>query len=93
MQRTVDFKLPHFFNYPPYFTLQPVRETREKQVQLWKELILDYCRSQKMYIISLEEDFPLFSNPKIERSLSYEAKEVFLAALVSEGLFCTTLNL
>ena len=26
-------------------------------------------------------------------SLSYEAKEVFLAALVSEGLFCTTLNL
>uniref|UniRef100_A0A453F5N1 Vacuolar protein-sorting-associated protein 25 n=1 Tax=Aegilops tauschii subsp. strangulata TaxID=200361 RepID=A0A453F5N1_AEGTS len=84
MQRTVDFKLPHFFNYPPYFTLQPVRETREKQVQLWKELILDYCRSQKMYIISLEEDFPLFSNPKIERSLSYEAKEVFLAALVSE---------
>ena len=85
MQRTVDFKLPHFFNYPPYFTLQPVRETREKQVQLWKELILDYCRSQKMYIISLEEDFPLFSNPKIERSLSYEAKEVFLAALVSEG--------
>ncbi|KAM3336580.1 hypothetical protein ACQJBY_030536 [Aegilops geniculata] len=66
MQRPVDFKLPHFFNYPPYFTLQPVRETREKQVQLWKELILDYCRSQKIYIISLEEDFPLFSNPKIE---------------------------
>ncbi|KAF7026517.1 hypothetical protein CFC21_038628 [Triticum aestivum] len=85
MQRPVDFKLPHFFNYPPYFTLQPVRETREKQVQLWKELILDYCRSQKMYIISLEEDFPLFSNTKIERSLSYEAKEAFLAALVSEG--------
>jgi hypothetical protein len=26
-------------------------------------------------------------------SLSYEAKEAFLAALVSEGLFCTTLNL
>jgi ESCRT-II complex subunit VPS25 len=65
--------------------LQPVRETREKQVQLWKDLILDYCRSQKLYIISLEEDFPLFSNPKIERSLSHEAKEVFLAALVYEG--------
>ncbi|KAM0826217.1 hypothetical protein ACQ4PT_069025 [Festuca glaucescens] len=85
MQKPGDFKLPPFFNYPPYFTLQPVRETREKQVQLWKDLILDYCRSQKMYIISLEEDFPLFSNPNIERSLSYEAKEVFFAALVSEG--------
>ncbi|KAG8055985.1 hypothetical protein GUJ93_ZPchr0001g31134 [Zizania palustris] len=85
MQRLGDFRLPPFFNYPPYFTLQPVRETREKQVQLWKDLILDYCRSQKIYIISLEEDFPLFSNPMIERSLSYEAKEVFLTALVNEG--------
>ncbi|CAL4962277.1 unnamed protein product [Urochloa humidicola] len=85
MQRLGDFRLPPFFNYPPYFTLQPVRETREKQVQLWKDLILDYCRSQKIHTISLEEDFPLFSNPKIERSLSHEAKEVFLAALVSEG--------
>lgn len=47
-------------------SLQPVRETREKQVQLWKELILDYCRSQKIFVISLEEDFPLFSNPVVE---------------------------
>lgn len=85
MQRLGDFKLPHFFNYPPYFTLQPVRETREKQVQLWKELILDYCRSQKVFIIGLEEEFPLFSNPVIERSLSHEARGVFLSALVAEG--------
>uniref|UniRef100_A0A0E0N080 ESCRT-II complex subunit VPS25 n=1 Tax=Oryza rufipogon TaxID=4529 RepID=A0A0E0N080_ORYRU len=82
MQRLGDFRLPPFFNYPPPSSgYLPVRETREKQVQLWKDLILDYCRSQKLYIISLEEDFPLFSNPKIERSLSHEAKEVFLAAL------------
>jgi ESCRT-II complex subunit VPS25 len=43
-----------------------MRETREKQVQLWKNMILDYCRSQKIHTISLEEDFPMFSNPKIE---------------------------
>ena len=43
-----------------------MRETREKQVQLWKELILDYCRNQKVFVIGLEEDFPLFSNPVIE---------------------------
>ncbi|KAK1286496.1 Vacuolar protein sorting-associated protein 25 [Acorus calamus] len=66
MQRVGDFKLPSFFNYPPYFTLQPVRETREKQVQLWKELILDYCRTLKVFTIGLEEDFPLFSNPEIQ---------------------------
>ncbi|KAJ6797423.1 vacuolar protein sorting-associated protein 25 [Iris pallida] len=85
MQRLGDFKLPNFFHYPPYFTLQPVRETREKQVQLWKELILDYCRSQKIFIIGLEEEFALFSNKEIERSLSHEARDVFLSALVSEG--------
>lgn len=47
-------------------SLQPVRDTREKQVQLWKELILDYCRSQKIFVVGLEEDFPLFTNPVIE---------------------------
>ncbi|KAK8949098.1 Vacuolar protein sorting-associated protein 25 [Platanthera zijinensis] len=85
MQKLGDFRVPNFFNYPPYFTLQPIRETREKQVQLWKELILDYCRSQKVFIIGLEEEFPLFSNPAIQRSLSHESREVFLSALVSEG--------
>ncbi|KAG6791972.1 hypothetical protein POTOM_001108 [Populus tomentosa] len=99
MQKLGDFKLPQFFNYPPYFTLQPVRDTREKQVQLWKELILDYCRTQKIFVIGLEEEFPLFSNHLIESrslsneinlihgagSLSNEAREAFLSALVSEG--------
>ncbi|ERN02069.1 hypothetical protein AMTRI_Chr02g223760 [Amborella trichopoda] len=85
MQKVGEFKLPHFFNYPPYFTLQPVRDTREKQVQLWKELILDYCKHHKIFVIGLEEEFPLFSNPTIDRSLRHEAKEVFLSALVSEG--------
>ncbi|KAF8028265.1 hypothetical protein BT93_E1004 [Corymbia citriodora subsp. variegata] len=85
MQTLGNFKLPPFFNYPPYFTLQPVRDTREKQVQLWKELILDYCKTQKIFVIGLEEEFPLFSNPAIERSLTHEAREAFLTALVSEG--------
>lgn len=66
MQKLGEFKLPNFLNYPPYFTLQPVRETREKQIQLWKELIIDFCRTQKVFVIGLEEDFPLFSNPAIE---------------------------
>ncbi|XP_050263450.1 mitogen-activated protein kinase 20-like isoform X2 [Quercus robur] len=66
MQKLGDFKLPHFFNYPPYFILQPVRDTREKQVQCWKDLILDYCRTQKIFVIGLEEDFLLFSNSAIE---------------------------
>ncbi|KAG6509836.1 hypothetical protein ZIOFF_027843 [Zingiber officinale] len=85
MQKLGDFKLPQFFNYLPFFTLQPVKETRDNQVKLWKELILGYCRSQRIFVIGLEEDLPLFSNPVIERSLSHEAREVFLSAMVNEG--------
>jgi hypothetical protein len=29
-------------------SLQPVRDTRERQVALWKEFILDFCRAHKV---------------------------------------------
>ncbi len=28
--------------------LQPVRETRERQVALWKDFILEYCRAHRV---------------------------------------------
>jgi hypothetical protein len=59
--------------------LQPVRDTREKQIQLWKELILDYCKTQKVFVIGLEEEFPLFTNTVIESKLEFHA---FLMILV-----------
>ncbi|CAH2060736.1 unnamed protein product, partial [Thlaspi arvense] len=48
------------------FSLQHVRDTREKQIQLWEELIFDYCKTQKVFLIGVEEDFPLFSNSSID---------------------------
>ncbi|CAL5228624.1 g11789 [Coccomyxa viridis] len=82
-----DFDFPFFFNYPPYFTLQPVKETREKQVELWTELILRYCRQQRAYILSTStaDDNPLFYNRKIERRLNQDARLLFLGELVSRG--------
>jgi len=46
--------------------LQPVKDTREKQIQLWKELILKYCKYRKCFLIDLEEEFPLFENTSIQ---------------------------
>ena len=67
----VRLDLDRFCNYNAcLIRLQPVRETREKQIQLWKELILDYCRTQKIFVIGLEQDFPLFTNPAIESKYS-----------------------
>jgi ESCRT-II complex subunit VPS25 len=45
--------------------LQPVKDTQEKQIQLWKELILKYCKNEKCFVIDLEE-FPLFNNTSIQ---------------------------
>uniref|UniRef100_A0ACD5YGI0 Uncharacterized protein n=1 Tax=Avena sativa TaxID=4498 RepID=A0ACD5YGI0_AVESA len=85
MERLGDFELPDFFKDPSYFTLQPVGDARQAQIRAWKQLILDYCTSKRIYIVPVEDEFPLFSNPAIERSLSPEATEVFLSALVMEG--------
>ena len=41
-------KFPEFYNFPPFFTIQPVLETREKQLALWRQLILDYHTFQKI---------------------------------------------
>mmetsp|Transcript_16688 Transcript_16688/g.23013 ORF Transcript_16688/g.23013 Transcript_16688/m.23013 type:complete len:178 (+) Transcript_16688:186-719(+) len=80
-----EFVLPSFFNFPPYFTLQPVTDTQEKQKQLWTDLIIQYCKHHKIYVVNLEEDFPLFENAAIQRKLNAEARGVFMDALVSKG--------
>eukprot|EP00898_Chlorokybus_atmophyticus_P005930 jgi/Chlat1/6338/Chrsp44S05905 len=85
------FTFPFFYHYPPYFTLQPVRETRDKQRALWKELILRYCRHARLFVLDIEDDeaatnaAPLFANNSIDRKLSNEARQEFLDALVAEG--------
>ncbi|GAX78043.1 hypothetical protein CEUSTIGMA_g5485.t1 [Chlamydomonas eustigma] len=80
------FPYPSFFSFPPYFTLQPVKETRDKQSTLWGELILSFCKHFKIFIIAVEEDsFTLFCNPSINRKLNLEARRSFLDDLVKEG--------
>ena len=37
------YAFPPFYRYPPYFTVQPVAETFNKQKDLWSSLILSYC--------------------------------------------------
>lgn len=37
------YVFPQFYQYAPYFTVQPVAETFSKQKELWSSLILSYC--------------------------------------------------
>ncbi|KAK3257401.1 Vacuolar protein-sorting-associated protein 25 [Cymbomonas tetramitiformis] len=80
-----DFTFPFFYSYPPYFTLQPVKDTRDKQIALWKELILRYCRHHKVFVLDIADDSELFANSTIKRRLDTDARISILEDVVSSG--------
>lgn len=50
-------------------------DTRERQMKMWSDLLLNYARNSKIYGISLGElhALPLCNNTKINRRLSIES--------------------
>jgi len=72
---------------PPFFTLQPVLDTRKKQIELWCDLILDYVRHNKIYSWDINEAMssPLFYNSRINRRLSKENILIMLDQIISRG--------
>jgi len=88
MNKVAPFEFPPHFNYPPFFTLQIIQNTRQKQINSWLELILSYSRQQRLFEIDVNEastKSPLFHNDKINRKLTPEAIRELLEALVSQG--------
>jgi len=47
--------------------IQPNVETRRKQLDAWRTLVLDYCRTQKVSVIDVREGdlLPVFNNTAI----------------------------
>jgi ESCRT-II complex subunit VPS25 len=62
------------YDFPPFFTLQPNSSTREKQLEAWASLSLDYCQHNKLYTTDLSElhQSQLFNNERIARQLNIE---------------------
>lgn len=58
--------------------------TREKQLQLWRELIIDYHLSKNEYFM-VPSLFPLFENKTIERKLPDEAISKVISYLIDTG--------
>ncbi|KAH3675995.1 hypothetical protein WICMUC_002291 [Wickerhamomyces mucosus] len=46
------FKFPSIYNFPPFFTRQPNEQTWLAQRQKWIQLILDYSRFNRVWILS-----------------------------------------
>mmetsp|Transcript_31692 Transcript_31692/g.48594 ORF Transcript_31692/g.48594 Transcript_31692/m.48594 type:complete len:178 (-) Transcript_31692:87-620(-) len=79
-----DFEFPEFYSFPPFFTIQPVLATREKQLNLWRELILRYHTEYKIKSLVVH-DCPLWKNTSIGRELDSTDIKVIMTDLVESG--------
>mmetsp|Transcript_28839 Transcript_28839/g.46282 ORF Transcript_28839/g.46282 Transcript_28839/m.46282 type:complete len:188 (-) Transcript_28839:100-663(-) len=83
------FAFPKFYDFPPFFTIQPVQLTREKQFRVWVEFIRDYQSHVGSTSIDVSkastEKGPPFRNPKISRGLSEDGIRTVLNEVVKAG--------
>ena len=83
------FLWPQMYNFPPFFTKQPNRDTEAKRVQIWRDLILSYCRHHTIYVLELSDSTissSLFCNSTISRCLSKAEVSEILQMMCSAGL-------
>ena len=82
---SADFPWQHGF--PPFYTLQPNLETRKKQLDAWRSIVLDYCQKRGLTSLDLREasQSPLFNNVAIQRRLSDEAVKAVFDELAAKG--------
>lgn len=82
-----EFEWPWQYNFPPFFTLQPNSDTKAKQIEAWKNLVLDYHKVQKKYLLDITEaqSSPLFTNKSIQRKLNLDMIYLLLDELQKNG--------
>ncbi|KAL3657719.1 hypothetical protein V7S43_017293 [Phytophthora oleae] len=78
------FSYPEYYDFPPFFTLQPVRATREKQLVLWQQLILEYHRAHDLPLFQPLAS-TLFENVKISRNMATDGRMAVVEHLIRCG--------
>ncbi|CAM9533108.1 unnamed protein product [Chrysoparadoxa australica] len=76
--------LPPCYSFPPFFTLQPVLSTREKQLKLWCDLVLTWHKKHSTAAFQWQQ-WELWANKTIGRKLSVEGAEAVCEALIASG--------
>lgn len=77
-------KYPEFYSFPPFFTIQPVLATREKQLALWRDLIVRYHTQYKLKTLVVHE-CPLWRNDSIGRKLDTRGIMDVMDDVVAKG--------
>lgn len=84
------FTFPQIFEFPPFFSKQINERTWNAQLGYWDTLILGYCAHYRVWTLDVNEDVavngqPLFSNPRINRSLKKQTVQSILEYMVGQG--------
>ena len=79
-----DGVLPEFFNFPPFFTIQPVLATQERQLKLWQQFIVDWHRVRGEAFLDVNT-WPHFENASIRRALDADGRQHVANFLVRNG--------
>ena len=77
-------QMPEFYSFPPFFTLQPVLSSRQKQLALWRELILRYHTEHRLAQLVVH-DCPLWKNDALPRQLSLADVRAVMDDFVAHG--------
>lgn len=64
--------------------IQPVKETRSKQLEHWRLLIISYQKSISSFRLS-PTTFPFFKNENLDRRLSFEGIDSVIDYLIEKG--------
>ncbi|EDW02097.1 vacuolar protein-sorting-associated protein 25 [Drosophila grimshawi] len=81
-----EFQWPWEYTFPPFFTLQPHEETRQKQFKVWTDLFLKYLKHNNKFTLGInDQTSPLFCNESINRRLSPEFIQLILEQLQQTG--------
>lgn len=80
-------EFPWQHSFPPFYTLQPNLESRKKQLEAWRTIVLDYCQKRGLTSLDLREaaNSELFHNTAIQRRLSDEALQAVFKELEDKG--------
>ncbi|RNA30360.1 vacuolar -sorting-associated 25 [Brachionus plicatilis] len=80
-------EFPWQYNFPPFFTLQPNEDTKRKQLDAWSDLVLAYCKFNRIFQFDVNEmqTSELFSNKKIDRKCSLDLICVIIDELVGRN--------
>ena len=66
------------------YRIQPVSETKGKQLRLWKDLILQYHLCHKQYVMVIN-NFIYFENKTIKRKCTSDDIIIIIEYLIEQG--------